>query len=101
MPIISYGSYTVEGVVATLFLRADVEMLAGAVHGDWKAHMQARAARGAAIRKKQLATIAGKAEAAAAAAAAVTAAASPTSSHSSGESGLERVQQDTTGAELW
>ncbi|KAF1349119.1 hypothetical protein BDV97DRAFT_422517 [Delphinella strobiligena] len=43
LPVINYGSYSVEGGAATMFLRSDVERLADAVHGDWKEHMKDRA----------------------------------------------------------
>lgn len=42
LPVINYGSYSVEGTAATMFLRSDVERLADAVHGDWKEHMKDR-----------------------------------------------------------
>lgn len=52
LPIIHYGSLPVEGTVATMFLRAEVERLAQAVHGDWKMHMAERAAKAEAKKKK-------------------------------------------------
>lgn len=42
VPVIGFGTYMVEGTVATMFLRGDVERVADAVHGDWKVHMAER-----------------------------------------------------------
>ncbi|GAB7352465.1 hypothetical protein MBLNU459_g2873t1 [Dothideomycetes sp. NU459] len=54
LPAIRFGTYKVDGTVATMFLRADVERLAAAVHGDFQAHMAARQAK-AEARKKSMA----------------------------------------------
>lgn len=54
LPVINYGSYVVDGGVATMFLRSDVERLATAVHGDWKSHMKERHLKAEERRRKLL-----------------------------------------------
>lgn len=42
LPRINYGTYVVQGGIATMFDRKDVERLADAVHGDWTTHIKER-----------------------------------------------------------
>lgn len=56
LPVVRFGTYMVEGAVATMFLRGDVERLATAVHGDWKRHVDDRRVRSAGRKKVVIAS---------------------------------------------
>ena len=55
LPIIKYGTHSTLAGSVTVFARSDVERVAEAVHGDWRAHVEKRARRKCEARKRMLA----------------------------------------------